>query len=108
MKVLLDHNIPHSLRPLLSNHNEVYTTKYLGWSDYEDDQLLAAAVEESFAALVTLDQNLPYQQETQAYPLSIIVLDIHPATPAHLKRHIDRIQKALPRAAAEQTVIVLE
>lgn len=29
MKVLLDHNIPHSLRPLLSGEHEVYTTKYV-------------------------------------------------------------------------------
>lgn len=108
MKVLLDHNIPHALRPLLSGEHEVYTTKYLGWSDYEDHQLLTAAVEASFGALVTLDRSLPHQQETQDYPPGIIVLDVHPTTPAHLKTHIDRVQKALPRAASEKTVIVLE
>lgn len=108
MKVLLDHNIPHSLRPLLSGEYEVYTTKYLGWSDYEDDHLLTAAAEASFAAIVTLDRSLPHQQVTQDYPLGIIVLDVHPTTPAHLKKHIDRVQKALPRAASEQTVTVLE
>jgi hypothetical protein len=31
-----------------------------------------------------------------------------PATPAHLKKHIDRLQQALPRAASVQTVIDLE
>ncbi len=108
MKVLLDHNIPHALRPLLSDDHEVYTTKYLGWSDYEDDHLLRAAAEASFAALLTLDRSLPHQQETQAYPLGIVVLNVHPTTPAHLKKHIDRVQKALPRAASEQSVIVLE
>jgi predicted nuclease of predicted toxin-antitoxin system len=108
VKVLLDHNIPHSLRPLLSGEHKVYTTEYLGWSDYEDDQLLTAAVEASFAAIVTLDRSLPHQQETQAYPLGIIVLDVHPTTPAHLKKHVDRVLKALPRAASEQTVIALE
>jgi predicted nuclease of predicted toxin-antitoxin system len=108
MKVLLDHNIPHSLRPLLSGDNEVYTTAYLGWSDYEDDRLLQAAMEASFAAVVTLDRGLPHQQETRAYDLGIVVLAVHPTTPAHLKRHIDRVQKAVPRAASEQTVIVLE
>ncbi|MCS4177344.1 putative nuclease of putative toxin-antitoxin system [Salinibacter ruber] len=108
MKVLLDHNIPHSLRPLLSGEHEVYTTKYLGWSDYEDEQLLKSAVEASYAAIVTLDRSLPHQQATRAYPLGIVVLDVHPATPAHLKTHIERVQEALSRAASEQTVIVLE
>jgi predicted nuclease of predicted toxin-antitoxin system len=108
MKVLLDHNIPHSLRPLLSGEHEVYTTKYVGWSDYGDGQLLKSAVEASFAAIVTLDRSLPHQQATRAYPLGIIVLDVHPTTPAHLKTRIDRVQEALPRAAAEQTVIVLD
>jgi len=108
MKVVLDHTIPQALRPLLSGEHEVHTTKYLGWSDYEDHQLLTAAVEASFAALVTLDRSLPHQQETQASPLGIIVLDVHPTTPAHLKTHMDRVQKAVPRAGSDQSVIVLE
>jgi hypothetical protein len=62
MKVLLDHNIPHSLRPLLADDNEVYTTAYLGWSDLEDDRLLQAAAEASFAAIVTLDRSLPHNR----------------------------------------------
>lgn len=68
MKVLLDHTIPHTLRPLLSDEHEVHTTKYLGWSDYEDHQLLTAAVEASFAALVTLDRSLPHQQKRRPLP----------------------------------------
>lgn len=108
MKILLDHNIPHAIRPLLSGEHEVYTTEYLGWSDYEDDQLLTAAAEASVDVVVTLDRSLPYQQDTQAYALGMIVLDVHPTTPAHLKTHVDRVREALPRAASEQTVIVLE
>ena len=39
-----------------------------------------------------------------------VLLDhnVDPATPAHLKRHIGRIRKALSRAASKQTVIMLE
>ena len=106
MKVLLDHNMPHSLRPLLADDNEVYTTAYLGWSDLEDDRLLQAAVEASFAALVTLDRSLPHQQETRTYDLGIVVLTVHPITPAHLKTHMDRLRTALPRAASEQTLMI--
>lgn len=40
MKILLDHNMPHSLRPLLADDNEVYTTAYLGWLDPEHGRLL--------------------------------------------------------------------
>jgi predicted nuclease of predicted toxin-antitoxin system len=40
MKVLLDHNVPHELRPLFPEEHDVYTAQYLGWADYEDDQPL--------------------------------------------------------------------
>lgn len=30
MKILLDHNIPHELRPLFPEDHDVYTTQYRG------------------------------------------------------------------------------
>ena len=108
MTVLLDHNIPHDLRPLFPEDCEVYTVQYLGWADYEDDTLLEAAVAAAFSVFVTLDRNLPHQQDLAAYDLGVVVLAVHPSTPSHLERQIGRIIDALPRAAREQGMIVLE
>jgi predicted nuclease of predicted toxin-antitoxin system len=106
VKVLLDHNIPHDLRPLFPDEVEVYTAAYLGWSDLEDADLLRAAVEETFSVVVTLDRNLSHQQDLDAYDVGIVVLAIHPATPARLKREMNRVVDALPKAASNQVVVV--
>jgi predicted nuclease of predicted toxin-antitoxin system len=108
MKILLDHNIPHALRPLFPDEHEVYTTHYLGWSEYEDEQFLTAAVDESFSVIVTLDRGLPHQQQVAAYDVGLIVLAVHPATPDHLEAHMDRVIESLPVAASKQQVVVLE
>jgi len=60
MRVLLDHDVPHGLRPRFPDECEVVTAQYRGWSDYDDDELLAAA-EGLFAVLVTLDTNFVHQ-----------------------------------------------
>ncbi|PSQ74758.1 MAG: hypothetical protein BRD34_00030 [Bacteroidetes bacterium QH_6_64_77] len=108
MKILLDHNIPHELRPLFPEDHDVYTTQYLGWSGYEDDQLLEAAVEASFSVVITLDRNLPHQQDLRAYDIGIIVLAVHPVTASHLEEQLDRVIEALPHAASERESVVLE
>lgn len=78
MKVLLDHNIPHSLRSEFPEGCDVYTAHYFGWTDYDDDELLEAAVEAAFSVFVTLDRNLPHQQNLSAYDIGVVVLGGHP------------------------------
>jgi len=85
----------------------VYTTQYLGWSDYEDDELLTRAVDADFSVLVTLDRNLPHQQDVQAFDIGVVILAIHPTTPSHLKDQFSRLIEVLPEAARTQKVVVL-
>lgn len=106
MKVLLDHNVPHELRSLFPETHDVYTAQYLDWADHEDDELLRAAEEASFSVFVTLDRNLPNQQELHTYEIGIIILAVHPTTPVHLKRQMDRILDSLPRAAAGEMIVL--
>lgn len=92
MKVLLDENVPHRLRPLLTGH-ECETVKYRGWSSVRNGELLALAADAGFDAFVTKDTNLPYQQDVANLPLAVVVLkaptnrfvDIRPLLPALLK-----------------------
>lgn len=107
MKVLLDHNIPHGLREHFPSFCTVYTASYLGWSSYSDDALLRAAVENAFAILVTLDSNLQHQQDLGRWPLGIIVLDVHPATPHHLASQMDAVNEILRDTAENNRLVVI-
>lgn len=107
MKILLDHNIPHSLRGAFPEDCEVYTVHYFGWTDYDDDELLEAAVKAAFSVLVTLDRNLPHQQNLDEYEIGIFILGVHPATPSHLRKHWSRVWEALPQAASGKETVVL-
>jgi predicted nuclease of predicted toxin-antitoxin system len=106
MKVLLDHNIPHELRSLFPEAHDVYTAQYLGWADYEDDELLQAAEEASVSVFVTLDRNLPNQQALHKYDVGIIILAVHPTTPVHLTRQMDRVLGSLPQAASGEMIVL--
>lgn len=89
MKVLLDENLPHDLRPLLMPIHEAFTVAYLGWSALENGALLSRAAAEQFDVMVTKDQGIEYEQNLVNLPLSVIVLrarsnkidDIRPLIP---------------------------
>jgi predicted nuclease of predicted toxin-antitoxin system len=108
MRVLLDHDVPHSLRSESREDCKVVTAEYRGWADLDDSELLSAA-EDEFTVLVTLDTNLAYQQNVQARELGIVVVDVHPIVPDYLKRHMGKVNSALPLAAEEkETAVVRE
>ena len=93
MKILLDENLPHRLRPLLIGH-DVFTVAFMKWNGVENGQLLALAAADGSDAVLTKDTGMPYEQNTQALPCSIVVLeaptneldDIRPLVPAILER----------------------
>ena len=73
MRLLLDESVPVKLKRLLPDH-VVQTVIDMGWSGVKNGELLALAAER-FDAFVTVDKNLPYQQNLAALPLAVIVLD---------------------------------
>jgi len=93
VKILLDENLPHRLRPLLIGH-DVFTVAFMKWNGVENGQLLALAAADGFDAVLTKDTGMPYEQNTQALPCSIVVReaptneldDIRPLVPAILER----------------------
>ena len=72
MKILFDHGTPAPLRRQLTGH-EIATAYEMGWARLSNGDLLAAA-EQSFAAVITTDQNLRYQQNLANRQLAILVL----------------------------------
>jgi|ERR1700722_3729005 len=101
MKLLLDENLPHRLRPLLADH-EVFTVTYMKWNGIGNGRLLALAAADGFDALITKDNGIPYEQNSAMLPCAIVVLqapsnalsDIEPLVPALL----DGLKVLLPRS----------
>ena len=60
MKLLLDECVTRHLKREFVNH-EVYTVEQAGFKGLENGHLLKAAAG-SYEVLITVDRNLPYQQ----------------------------------------------
>jgi hypothetical protein len=72
-RVLLDENLSHKLRPLLTGHT-VITSAWMGWAGKLNGDLVALAEAADFEVMVTADQNLSYQQNMRARKLALVVL----------------------------------
>ena len=73
MRLLLDECVPARLRKALPSH-QVSTVGLEGWSGVKNGKLLALAASK-FDAFITVDKNLPYQQNTSSLPVAVVVLD---------------------------------
>ncbi|MEO6278644.1 DUF5615 family PIN-like protein [Roseateles sp.] len=93
MRLLLDECVPARLARELIGH-EVRTVVQMGWSGAKNGRLLALAGNE-FDALITVDQNLRYQQHEASLPLVVIVLEAHSNQLIVLQRLVPALQSAL-------------
>ena len=93
MRVLLDENVPVDLAPALAGH-EVGTVTALGWEGVENGELLRRATGR-FDALVTMDQNLPFQQNVAALPLGVVLVRASSNRMVHLRPLVPAILVAL-------------
>ncbi len=73
MRLLLDESVPGRLRRALPAH-AVRTVVEMGWSGVKNGKLLALAASD-FDAFITVDKNLPFQQNLITLPIAVIVLD---------------------------------
>jgi predicted nuclease of predicted toxin-antitoxin system len=72
MRILLDECLPKKLKRLFPGH-EVWTTAEKGWAGKKNGALLTVAQAE-FDVLITVDQNLRFQQRVSQYEIGVIVL----------------------------------
>ena len=73
MRLLLDESVPAKLGRLLPNH-QVRTAVEMGWSGVKNGRLLALAGV-NFEAFITVDKNMPFQQNLGTLPIALVVLD---------------------------------
>ncbi len=72
MRILLDESLPRKLALELTGH-ETQTVQRRGWAGLKNGALLRTASQE-FQVLLTGDQNLEFQQNPAALPISVIIL----------------------------------
>ncbi len=72
MRVLLDECVDRRLAWEIPGH-DVKTVPDAGWAALENGELLARA-EREFDAFVTVDRNLPFQQDLSRFSVAVIVL----------------------------------
>ena len=72
MKVLLDENLPRKLAGHLVGH-KCRTVVVCGWSGKKNGHLLALA-DTQFDVLLTLDKNLPYQQNLGTKRIAVVIV----------------------------------
>jgi hypothetical protein len=104
VKILFDQGTPVPLRHSLRDH-EITTAFERGWQELKNGDLLSTAEAEGFAAIITTDKNLRYQQNLASRRLSIVVLM---TTDWRLiRQHTDYIAKAVTGLATGSYVELL-
>ncbi len=93
MRLLLDESVPRRLRLALPAHT-VKTAVEMGWGGVMNGRLLALAAAE-FEAFITVDRNLPYQQNVATLPITVIVLVARSNELQALLPLVPRLEEAL-------------
>jgi hypothetical protein len=93
MRLLLDESVPAKFRRLLPRH-QVRTVVEMAWSGVKNGKLLALAASD-FDAFITVDKNLPYQQNISALPVALVVLDAVSNELSYLQHLVPDLERAL-------------
>ena len=104
MRLLLDESVPSRLQRALPNH-DVKTVVEMGWGGVKNSNLLALAASD-FNAFVTVDKNLPYQQNISSLPIAVVVLDAYSNELPPLLPLVPRLEQALATLAPRTYVKV--
>lgn len=96
MKILLDECVDQRLAADIQGH-EVKTVPAMGWANYKNGELLTLAQAE-FDVLVTVDRNLPYQQNLSRFTIAVVILRAPTNRLVDLKPLVPRLLLVLPTA----------
>ncbi|HEX8691068.1 MAG TPA: DUF5615 family PIN-like protein [Longimicrobium sp.] len=107
MRVLLDEQLDHRLKPLFDPQLEVWTVLERGWDGMKNGALLRAAQTE-FDAFVTMDRGIPHQQNVSALSLGIVILRAPSNRRADLAPLIPQVNAALQNIRPGEVVYIGE
>jgi len=98
MRLLLDECVPLRLKQDLPGH-DVYTVREKGWSSKRNGELLRLMRAEGFRCLLTVDQNLEFQQNLRESGVSVILIAARSNRLRDLKPAVPRVLDALSKIA---------
>lgn len=104
MRVLLDECVDQRLGRELTGHT-VQTVSQLGWSGKTDREILQLA-EQRFEALITVDRNLPHQQNLSSFRIVVLILSGKSNRLTDLAPLVPAVLNALPRAKMGQATVI--
>jgi hypothetical protein len=73
VRLLLDECVPRPLKRELAGH-DVSTVVERGWSSKRNTELLRLMLAEGFEGFLTVDQNVPFQQNVAASGVAVVVV----------------------------------
>jgi uncharacterized protein DUF5615 len=73
MRLLIDECVDEHFRHLFPGHH-CQTVRYAGLAGLSNGTLLAAAEAAGFEILVTVDQNIPFQQNLERRAIAVLIL----------------------------------
>jgi hypothetical protein len=85
--------------------HEVFTVEEVGFKGLKNGRLLQAAAGQ-YDALITVDQNLRYQQNLETLPVPVIVLSARRSIYSMLQPMMPQVLEALERLEAGQVVVI--
>lgn len=94
MRVLLDECVDRRLAGDILGH-DVKTVPEAGWAALTNGELLARA-EHEFDAFMTVDRNLPFQQDLSRFSIAVIVLRASSSRVSDLRSLIPQLLAVLP------------
>ena len=102
MRLLLDESLPWRLSRLLVGH-ETSSVQRMGWSSVQNEELLRVAARQ-FDALITADQNIEFQQNLAALPMSVFVLVSRSTALRSLEPLVPELLKSLGEPQARRVL----
>ena len=105
MRLLLDECVPRSLERDLVAH-DVHHVVDMGWSSKRNAERLQLMVVERFEALLTVDQNIEFQQNIRASRVGVPVMVVRKNRLKELRPLIPAILEALRKIMAGDLITV--
>ena len=104
MRVLLDECVTRYLKRDFTGH-EVFTVEEAGFKGLKNGRLLQA-MSGHFDVLVTVDQNLQYQQNLKTFAIAIVLLKAKRSTYPMLKPLMPQVLETLEKIKPSEIIVV--
>jgi hypothetical protein len=107
MRLLLDECVPRPLKHDLIGHDVEHAVD-MGWSSKRNGELLKLMVAERFEALLTVDQNIEFQQNLKRLGIGVVVVRARTNRLKELRPFVPAILDVLSRLAPGEIIRVAD